>query len=226
MLAQPASYAAHQRARFMRPDAARYVRPDAARWLKPDAARYLRPGTDPTDVFPALDRKYSPSQPRVPAGNPDGGQWTSGDGGRHVLPVTPTDQKITDFSAQSRHPGHHDIPRAVFEKWNLPAETRKVFERWTTGTIPNASLRYDLQGLAYRHVWDGPNGLHGQYNRAVEELGNRFLDNNNIKPETMTPQQARDFIMEINASEDPRLRDFNRAMRLLRYLFRLRTGRE
>jgi hypothetical protein len=25
-------------------------------------------------------RKYSPSQPRVPAGNPDGGQWTSGAG--------------------------------------------------------------------------------------------------------------------------------------------------
>ncbi|MFO1149190.1 MAG: hypothetical protein U1E62_12525 [Alsobacter sp.] len=26
-------------------------------------------------------RKYSPDQPRVPAGNPDGGQWTSGSGG-------------------------------------------------------------------------------------------------------------------------------------------------
>src|SRR5207302_9880208 len=24
-----------------------------------------------------FDQKYSPSQPRVPAGNPDGGQWTS-----------------------------------------------------------------------------------------------------------------------------------------------------
>lgn len=27
-----------------------------------------------------FDQKYSPSQPRVPAGNPDGGQWTSGGG--------------------------------------------------------------------------------------------------------------------------------------------------
>jgi hypothetical protein len=26
-------------------------------------------------------RKYSPDQPRVPAGNPDGGQWTDGGGG-------------------------------------------------------------------------------------------------------------------------------------------------
>ncbi|MGB9364688.1 MAG: hypothetical protein WCE79_01610 [Xanthobacteraceae bacterium] len=28
-----------------------------------------------------FQQKYSPNQPRVPAGNPDGGQWTSGDGG-------------------------------------------------------------------------------------------------------------------------------------------------
>ena len=27
-----------------------------------------------------LRRKYSPDQPRVPAGNPDGGQWTDGGG--------------------------------------------------------------------------------------------------------------------------------------------------
>jgi len=28
-----------------------------------------------------LKTKYSADQPRVPSGNPDGGQWTSGDGG-------------------------------------------------------------------------------------------------------------------------------------------------
>lgn len=28
----------------------------------------------------ALERHYSPSQPRVPAGNPDGGEWTGGTG--------------------------------------------------------------------------------------------------------------------------------------------------
>lgn len=33
--------------------------------------------------YEALRRKYSPSQPRVPAGNSDGGQWTSGGGGGH-----------------------------------------------------------------------------------------------------------------------------------------------
>jgi hypothetical protein len=42
-----------------RSDAARYMRPDAARYIGPHVARFLRPGTDPADVFPALDRKYS-----------------------------------------------------------------------------------------------------------------------------------------------------------------------
>jgi hypothetical protein len=30
---------------------------------------------------PRARKAYNPNQPRVPAGNPDGGQWTSGDGG-------------------------------------------------------------------------------------------------------------------------------------------------
>jgi hypothetical protein len=41
-------------------------------------------------------RKYRPDQPRVPAGNPDGGQWTSEGGGprddpRVISDVTPDD---------------------------------------------------------------------------------------------------------------------------------------
>lgn len=66
------AYDAYQRARWMRPD--------AYRWLRPDAARFLAPGADPASVYPALDRKFNPNQPRVPAGNPDGGQWTDGSG--------------------------------------------------------------------------------------------------------------------------------------------------
>src|SRR6266403_3176493 len=33
----------------------------------------------------ALEAKYSPSQPRVPAGNPRGGQWTDGSGGQSTV---------------------------------------------------------------------------------------------------------------------------------------------
>lgn len=47
----------------------RWLKPDAARWIRPDAARFLKPGTKLEDVYPALLRKYSRDQPRVPAGN-------------------------------------------------------------------------------------------------------------------------------------------------------------
>ncbi len=72
----------------------RWLRPDAHRWLRPDAARFLVPGTDPASVFPALQRKFNPDQPRVPAGNPDGGQWTGGESSEaisdaNVDPIVP-----------------------------------------------------------------------------------------------------------------------------------------
>ncbi|NVN87027.1 MAG: hypothetical protein HXX15_13180 [Rhodopseudomonas sp.] len=81
MIDQQAAWLAHQRQRWMRPDAQRFMRPDAARWIRPDVARFLRPGTNPADVFPALDRKYNPNQPRVPAGHLGAGEWTDGGGG-------------------------------------------------------------------------------------------------------------------------------------------------
>lgn len=72
MSAREDVYARHQQQRWMRPD--------AQRWIRPDAARFLNPDTDPSSIYPVLECKFSPSQPRVPAGNPDGGQWTDGDG--------------------------------------------------------------------------------------------------------------------------------------------------
>lgn len=72
--------------------------PQATRWqsraeilkkhldtLSPEELRQVRPdyywlhfGHDAWKREQA--RKYDPNQPRVPAGDPDGGQWTSGDG--------------------------------------------------------------------------------------------------------------------------------------------------
>jgi hypothetical protein len=48
----------------------------------------------------------------------------------------------------------------------------------------------------------------------------------NITPETMTPDQARDLLKEIRESDEPRIRDYNRMIRMLRRVFRLRGGRE
>jgi hypothetical protein len=90
---------------------ARWMRPDAYRWIRPDAARFLVPGTDPRDVFPALQRKFNPDQPRVPAGNPDGGQWTDGGGGLEQIQYRPERRPIDLL--EERNLGGHAIERHV-----------------------------------------------------------------------------------------------------------------
>jgi hypothetical protein len=52
----------------------------ARRWLRPDWRRFFRPGSqnDPLyRYYERIERKYNPQQPRVPAGQREGGQWTS-----------------------------------------------------------------------------------------------------------------------------------------------------
>lgn len=66
---------------WLRHQESRWLRPDAHRWVRPDARRFISPGSDLAAAFPALARKYNPNQPRVPAGSPDGGQWSDGSGG-------------------------------------------------------------------------------------------------------------------------------------------------
>lgn len=82
---------------WLRHQQSRWLRPDAARWIRPDAARFLPPGADVAKAFPTLAWKYNPNQPRVPAGNSDGGQWTDGGAGGGSLglfQITPRDNTI------------------------------------------------------------------------------------------------------------------------------------
>jgi hypothetical protein len=56
------------------------------RWMCPDWRRYWKPGCEDDALYRhyfELDRKYDPNQPRVAAGSPQGGQWTS-EGGAEV----------------------------------------------------------------------------------------------------------------------------------------------
>jgi hypothetical protein len=57
------------------------MRPDAYRFIRPDWRRFARPGREDEHPFALYEGKYSPDQPRVPAGNREGGQWTNEDGG-------------------------------------------------------------------------------------------------------------------------------------------------
>jgi len=89
-------YLEHEQKRFMRSDAHRFLRPD---WR-----RYIRAGYERTPFYQLLEhveRKYVPDQPRVPRGNPDGGQWTGNEGvGRQNAPHV-----ISDASSDPVRPG-------------------------------------------------------------------------------------------------------------------------
>jgi hypothetical protein len=265
------AWVAHQRARWLRPDAHLFVRPDAHRFMPPgapwlngkDAVRYFWPDASGDRPEPALDHKhdahlavarasllelrrqvaalafrlkfrrllrekaYNPNQPRLPAGNPDGGQWTSGEGGSGRIRFAQAGGTVTDVDGTPYYKpgGHHEVPRKVFGKWNLRPETRKVFENATTGKVPRMLLRTTPDGVAQGHFWNGPNGAHRHYNDAVQELADRFLERNNIRPERMAPSQAWDLLREVRLSQDARIRVYNSTIRLLRRLFPLRTGR-
>lgn len=231
-------YSAHQHERFMRPDAHRWMRPDAARWSKP-------PHPD--------EEKYSPSQPRdwrgrwtdvggAASGSPSTspmGQINFGDLPNFsdvfgLFQITPSDTPLdgVQLAGDDGKPlldsfgepyyapkGHHELPKSVFKAWDLPEETARVFDQATTGKLPLG--RHEVDGALTGHHWDE---AHREYNRAVRELSGRFIKERNIDTSRMTPEQANDLLKEIRESEDRRIRDYNRSMRILRRIFR--GGRE
>jgi HK97 family phage portal protein len=157
-----------------------------------------------------LRAKYDPSQPRVPAGNPDGGQWTDGGGGYGDSEADEGDQELLPASAIPigwKPDGHHFMVQSIFRKWNLKPETLKVFEEAKTGKL-----------YAPGHLFDAP---HRQYNEAIRALSDDFLVRNSLTGRTheMTPDQARALLKEIRESRDVRIWNYNRMilMRELRY---------
>jgi hypothetical protein len=199
--AEPA-WLQHQRQRWMRPDAARYLRPDAARWMPASLHHYLQ--------APPYARKYRPDQPRVPAGNPDGGQWTeevASPEGESEESTWSEDGSVELSAAARRGGGHHYFTRELFDSEPIPKETRKIFDDATTGPLlDRRSNKYD--------------GEHRTYNKAVREHYNDFLSRNNLTPQQMTPDHARTLLREIQQSADPRIRNFNMKIRLREILKR------
>jgi hypothetical protein len=133
---------------------------------------------------------FNPDQPRVPPGNPDGGQWTDSEASGGTS---------TDFSAArrlgSKPDGHHFVPHSIYTKMPLSDEARKVFDEAKTGRL-----------RAQRH---GRSKDHDVYNDAIKQKLEEYLAARNIHPEAMTGDQAREFVGEVLRSRDPLIRDFN-----------------
>lgn len=129
---------------------------------------------------------FRPSQPRWLSGNGRiSGRWSGGAG---------TGEPISGNGSKQRG-GHHFVTREIFKNEPLRPETRKVFDDDVTGRLMAGPHRNDAE--------------HKIYNRAVRELYDRFLSENGIQSQDMTPEQAREFLRQVKTSPDPRIRDFN-----------------
>jgi hypothetical protein len=148
------------------------------------------------------------------AENPDNGVSPNGGGearsALEVLSDVPPDNYWIP-GAQYAGEGHHHNPRAIYGKLPLPDETRKVFDKATTGQLP-----------LYR--WHQNDALHRAYSRAIEELLDRYMQEHNIKPEQMTPDQARSVLKAIADSEEPRIRVYREMIKRMWMSYRLRSG--
>ena len=172
----------------------RWLRPDAARWFRQDYRRFIR--AECKAGFNAL-------QPRD-----DLGRWVATDVEDDQEEELDADRKLDEYSDASRIKGHHFVARSIYRNLPLSAEAKAVFDKATTGPLQSGP-----------HGWSKG---HEQYNKAATEYFERFLRVNDIKPETMTEDQAKAFVDSIKRSTDPRIRDFNLNIyrRELRYLIR------
>jgi hypothetical protein len=88
------------------------------------------------------------------------------------------------------------VPQGVYGRLPLPPETRRVFDEATTGRL------HDIRSNQY-------DSFHRNYNEAVAELFERFVETNKINVERMTADEARRFLKEVLESRDSRIRNFN-----------------
>jgi hypothetical protein len=184
-------------------------------------------------------QKYSPDQQRVPAGNLDGGQWTSGSAdGIPVDSPAPADPvrvlPASHLAGSSQN--SNDDSRVVSDitpdnKW-IPGAQYAV--GWEHHFVPWATFdKYTLQPETRKVFVDATSGPladtranrwspeHAAYNDAVDEAFISYLERNNIAvdhTERLTPVQANEFIDEVFYSSDPRIRSFN--MRIWSEAFR------
>jgi hypothetical protein len=152
---------------------------------------------------PSSDDPSSLTQSRI--------QWPSSgqnDSGAVISDIAPDNEWIP--GAQYAGQGHHFLPQALWRKLPLAPETRKVFDKETSGHL---HIRGHANDKAHR-----------DYSDATEELMDRFMNEHNIKPEDMTPDQARSLLKTIEESQDPRIRNYRQYIQRLLLRYQLRTG--
>ena len=143
--------------------------------------------------FGLIDKAgYRRDQPRWRKGSGrKSGRWSGGAG------------MLAAERRKRRKGGHHYVPQEIYEKLfarqKLKAETGEVFDEGVTGPLPPGLHKNDKE--------------HRAYTKAVFALWHRFLEENGISSDEMTPEQAHEFLHEVLHSSEPRIRDYNARFR-------------
>ena len=228
----------------------RWTRPNAHLFVGPDWRRFV-PRADADHPFALYENKYRPDQPRVPAGNPDGGQWTAdgaGGGGRSpgsqpgTKPPLINDPRIISDAVPDNDwkPGaqYAQGPKRPIEEQGRASSygrndghhypPRAVMKDMGVSEEARQVFEKSKTGPLYEtrsNRWDK---AHIAYNQAVKEALDDYLAKNNTRPESMTASQAREFLGKLLASSDKRIETYNKTimMREIMKRLRFRFGRE
>jgi hypothetical protein len=201
----------------------RWMRPDAHRFVRPDWRRFVRPGFEKGHPFALYERKYRVDQLRDELGrwaDEDGAsQTTSGEDDQLPTNAKPAqygpktsqqdqvsvakplsgsdaNDETTELSAAGRKgDGHHYVPRAVARDNKVSDEAREVFEKAKTGPLLDTRS----------NKWDEE---HRIYSKAVDDMLKGYIDATG-PPEKMSGDQAHEFLRQLHASSDPRIRNYN-----------------
>jgi hypothetical protein len=198
-------------------------------------------------------RGYDPSQPRIPAGHPDGGQWTDearGNAGQWTDEALGnagqwTDEALGNAAERINDPRvlsdiepgdpwilgadyaknfeHHWYARHFYRRHPFSRETRKVFREATSG--PLVQRLYSRRQQKWLSHGYGYDAPHRRYDAAVDELVTEYMRNRGITARQMTPAQAHEVVELIKKSPDPRIRDFVKMINTLHRFFRRFGGR-
>jgi hypothetical protein len=107
----------------------------------------------------ALWLRYDPDQPRVPAGSPDGGQWTSGGGGGGFAdPVGGSAEAVDGFAGDPLSSGHGGDWRTIFLGVGADGTRTETVARDDGTTIRSEYAASRAAGFDERYTVASPDG--------------------------------------------------------------------
>ena len=145
--------------------------------IRPDVARFLVPGTDPADVFPALQRKYSPSRPasrRAVAARAGSGRMGAADVQLPRLTIRPA----TTIDSRVRTSPHLAAPRfwALWRGQPLACWKPSATENFLHDLLGNKSGAVAVTTIDDKDIF-GSNSTSATYTDADAKAAQDMRDN-------------------------------------------------